>query len=103
MLERHLGAQFIYQAAARPESDGKGARDAADLKQSDLSKLSRDWLNEFYGALKKGRSAQLLMLIDQIRQQHLELADTLSGLVRIHRFDKLIATTEGALQENSND
>jgi len=40
-------------------------------------------------------------LISRIPQEHADLARALAELVRIHRFDKLIAATDGALKENS--
>jgi len=102
MLEKHLGVQFIYQPSVGSAVDVENTRDTVALTPSDLSILSADWLNKFYRVLRKGRSAELLKLIDQIRPEHGELAGTLAGLVRIHRFDKLIAVTEGALKENAN-
>jgi hypothetical protein len=82
--------------------DVGNTRDTAALTPADLSVLSADWLNEFYRALRKGHSGQLLGLIDQIRPDHADLARALGELVRIHQFDKLIAVTEGTLKENSN-
>jgi len=102
MLEKHLGVQFVYQPSVRSAVDVENVMDTVALTPSDLSILSADWLNEFYRALKKGHSTQLLNLIDQIRPEHDDLGGTLMGLVRIHRFDKLIAVTEGALKENLN-
>jgi len=101
-LEKHLGVQFVYRPSVSSAIDVDNTRDAAALSPADLSVLSADWLNEFYRALRKGHSAQLLRLIDQIRLEHDDLSGTLAGLVHIHQFDKLIAVTEGALKENSN-
>jgi hypothetical protein len=72
------------------------------LTPADLSVLSTDWLNEFFRTLRKGHSAQILGLIDQIRPNHADLARALGELVRVHQFDKLIAATERTLKENSN-
>jgi PAS domain S-box-containing protein len=102
MLEKHLGVQFVCQPPVRSAADEENIMDTVALTPADLSILSADWLNEFYRVLRKGRSAELFKLIDQIRPEHGELAGTLAGLVRIHRFDKLIAVTEGALKENAN-
>jgi len=102
MLEKHLGVQFVYQPPVRSAVDVENIMDTVALTPADLSILSADWLNEFYRVLKKGRSAELFKLIDQIRPEHGELGGTLAGLVRIHRFDKLIAVTEGALKQNAN-
>jgi len=102
MLEKHLGVQFIYQPSVRSGVEVEEGSEKTALRSSDLSLLSADWLNEFYRALRKGHSGQLLGLIDRIHPGHEELAGTLAGLVRIHRFDKLLAVTEGALKEDSN-
>jgi len=102
MLEKHLGVQFVYQPSMVSPIEADKIQGKAALTPADLSILSADWLNEFYRALRKGHSTQLLNLIDQIRPEHGELGGTLAGLVRIHRFDKLIAVTEGALKENAN-
>ncbi len=102
VLEEHLRIQFVYQQPMRSAGDGEEIRGKEDLNRADLLRLSGDWLKEFYGALKKGRSVQLFKLIDQIRPEQSELAEALAGLVRVHRFDKLIAVTEGVLQEDLN-
>jgi two-component system sensor histidine kinase/response regulator len=102
MLEKHLGVQFVYQPSMGSAIVVDQIRDTKALTPADLSILSADWLNEFYRVLRKGRSGELYKLIDQIEPEHGELAGTLAGLVRIHRFDKLIAVTEGALKENEN-
>jgi CheY-like chemotaxis protein len=98
MLEKHLGAQFIYRPSlgSAPEADQGREKDA--VRPVDLSDLTPGWLEEFSQSLRRGRSAQLLSLIDQIPTEHGDLARTLAELVRIHRFDKLIAATERALK-----
>ena len=102
MLEKHLGARFVCHPPLRPAVDVENTGQTAALTPADLSILSAGWLNEFFRALRKGHSAQLLGLIDQIRPDHADLARALGELVRIHQFDKLIAVTEGTLKENSN-
>jgi PAS domain S-box-containing protein len=102
MLEKHLGAQFIYRpsAASAAEADTGPERDAATV--ADLSRLAAGWLEAFSQGLRRGRSAQLLSMIDQIPPSHAALARTLTEWVRVHRFDKLMAATEVALKEISN-
>jgi len=102
ILEKHLGVQFVCHPSVRPAADVETTGDTAALTPADLSVLSAEWLNEFFRALRKGHSAQLLGLIDQIRPDHADLARALGELVRIHQFDRLIAVTEGTLKENSN-
>ena len=101
-LEKHLGVQFVYQPSAGSAGDGSTLRDKPALTPADLSTLPTDWLEEFFRALKKGRSAPLFHMIDQIRPEHAALAQSLAELVRIYRFDKLIAVTAEALREISN-
>jgi hypothetical protein len=104
MLEKHLGAQFIYRSAGLTAEADKGI-DKDAITPADLSPLAawdRGWLEEFSSCLKRGRSAQLLSMIDQILPEHTDLARSLAELVRIHRFDKLMAAAEKALKENPN-
>ncbi|HVP79006.1 MAG TPA: PAS domain S-box protein [Thermodesulfobacteriota bacterium] len=101
-IEKHLGVQFVCRSSMKSAMKVENARDTAVLTPADLSVLPITWLREFFQTLRKGRSTQLLNLIDQISPDHADLAGALAGLVRIHRFDKLIALTEGTLKENSN-
>jgi CheY-like chemotaxis protein len=102
MLEKHLGAQFIYRPPVGPAAEAGQGRVKNEVTPADLSPLAAGWIEAFSQSLRRGRSAQLLSMIDQIPPEHADLARTLAELVRIHRFDKLIAATEGALKENSN-
>ena len=77
-------------------------QDMAALTPADLSVLPADWLKEFFQTMEKGRSAQLLNLIDQIRPKHADLARALAELVRIHQYEKLIPLTREALKEDAN-
>ncbi len=101
-LEKHLGVQFVCDSSVRSAVDVENTTETAVLTPASLSILPVNWLREFFQTLRKGRSAQLLKLIDQISPDHADLAGALAGLVRIHQFDKLIAVTEGTLKENSN-
>jgi CheY-like chemotaxis protein len=102
MLEKHLGAQFIYRPFVGWAAEAGKGLEKDVLTPANLSHLTAAWLEEFSRSLKRGRSAELLSMIDQISAEHAELARTLAELVRIHRFDKLIAATDGAIKENSN-
>ena len=77
-------------------------QDKAALSPSDLSVLPADWLKEFFQTMEKGRSTQLLNLIDQIRPEHADLARALAEMVRIHQYEKLIPLTREALKEDAN-
>jgi hypothetical protein len=101
-LEKHLRAQFVYQPAGLPATQGGAPEDRASLSPSDLSKLPADWLGEFSRMLKSGRSKQLLTLIDRIPPKHAKAGRALGELVRIHQFEKLFALIHGALKEKEN-
>jgi CheY-like chemotaxis protein len=101
-IENHLGVRFTYQPSVSSSMRQDPVRDDIALTPGDLSMLPVDWLNEFFQVLKKGRSAQLLTLIEQIRPDHADLARALAEWVHIHRFDKLIHITREALKETSN-
>jgi two-component system sensor histidine kinase/response regulator len=77
-------------------------QDKAASTTGDLSILPTEWLNEFFQALKKGRSKHLLSLIDQIRPEHADLARALAELVHLYPFDKLIPISQEAFKENDN-
>jgi PAS domain S-box-containing protein len=99
-LEKHLGVQFVYQPSVGSVAADKDRE--REVTPADLFHLTTGWLEEFSKSLKRGRSAQVLSMIAQIPPEHADVARTLAELVRIHRFDKLIAVTEEALKENSN-
>ena len=81
-------------------STGKAdnTQDMAALTPADLSVLPAEWLKEFFQTMEKGRSTQLLNLIDQIRPEHADLARALAEMVRIHQYEKLIPLTREALK-----
>jgi PAS domain S-box-containing protein len=101
-IGKHLGAQFAYHLSGFPEKGERKIEDTTRIAAADLSRLGADWLRLFFQDLRKGRSAQLLGLIDQIPPEHADLSRTLAELVRTHRFDTLIAATEEALKQGSD-
>jgi two-component system sensor histidine kinase/response regulator len=101
-LEKHLGVQFVYQPSVGSAGEGSYLRDKSALTPEDLSTLPADWLKEFFQALKKGRSAPLFHMINQIRGEHAAVAQSLAELVHSYRYDKLIAVTAEVLKENPN-
>ena len=101
-IEKHLGVQFVSQPSVSSAVKADNSRDKAALSPADLSVLPADWLKEFFQTMEKGRSAQLLNLIDQIRPEHADLARALAEMVRIHQYEKLIPLTREALKEDVN-
>ena len=72
------------------------------MTPADLSVLPVDWLKEFFETLQKGRSTQLLNMIEQVPPAHAEMAQALAELVRVHQFDRLIPLVRAALKENAD-
>jgi CheY-like chemotaxis protein/two-component sensor histidine kinase len=101
-LEKHLGVQFVYRPSVLPTLKPDKTRGKAVLTPADLSILPGDWLEQFFQTMKRGRSGQLLNLIDRIRSEHGDLAGALAELVRFHQFDKLLFLTQEALKENTH-
>jgi PAS domain S-box-containing protein len=100
-LEKHLGVQFVYQPSVESVAGADKGREK-EVTPADLAVLPVEWLREFFQVLRRGRSAQLIKLINRISPEQADLAETLAELVRVYRFDHLIAATEGALKEASN-
>ena len=72
------------------------------MTPADLSVLPADWLKEFFETMKKGRSKQLLNMIEQIPPEHADLAGKLVELVRVHQFERLISLVREALKEEAD-
>jgi CheY-like chemotaxis protein len=101
-LEKHLGAQFLYQPSVGSALEAEKGPVKAALTPADLAVLPVGWLREFSQMLRKGRSAQLIELIGRIPQDRAGLAGNLVELVRVHQFDRLIPLVREALKENAD-
>jgi CheY-like chemotaxis protein len=102
MLEKHLGVQFIYRPSVGSAAEAGKAAEKAPLTPADLAVLPMEWLKKFSQTLRKGRSAELIDLIERISQEHADLAGHLAELVRVHQFDRLIPLTREALKEKAD-
>jgi hypothetical protein len=100
-IQKHLGVQFLYQTPAGSAATDGGAEKAA-LTPAGLAVLPLEWLSKFSQALRKGRSAELMDLIDRLSRDHADLAGNLAELVRVHRFDRLIPLIREALKEKAD-
>jgi len=99
-LEKHLGAQFVYQPSVESVAADKDREKR--VTPAELAVLPVEWLREFSQMLRRGRPARLNDLIGRISPEHADLAGTLAELVHVYRFHDLIVATEGALKEASN-
>ncbi len=96
-VEKHLRAEFVYQASPAPQEKDLGL--GAGLKRGDLARLSADWLRRFVQALRRGRTPQMLDLIQELGAEYGDVEAGLRGMIQRYRFDTLIALTEEALHE----
>jgi len=103
MLEKHLGVQFIYKAAAGGVAEADKDLERVTLTPADLAVLPVEWLKEFSQMLRRGRSDLSMDLIGRIPPEHADLAQSLAELTRFHRLDKLIPITREALKEKDNN
>jgi signal transduction histidine kinase/DNA-binding response OmpR family regulator len=100
-IEKHLGVQ--YQPLIFPPAQAGPTQGKAALTATALSILPPDLLHEFLQMARKGRSRNLLILIDQIRSDHPDLADAMAELVRVYRLDTFILLAEEALKEKTGE
>jgi len=63
MLEKHLGVQFIYKAAAGGVAEADKDLERVTLTPADLVVLPVEWLKEFSQMLRRGRSDLSMDLI----------------------------------------
>ena len=101
-LEKLLGVQFVYREDAIAGEESTLMRVADSLTPEALCTASPEWLKQFQATLKKGHPGEILKLVEQIRPENASLAQALTELVHVHRFDSLVSLTDQALKESPN-
>ncbi|MEO1621411.1 MAG: ATP-binding protein [Cyanobacteria bacterium J06632_3] len=93
-MAHHLGVRYRY----KHESDSVEASLSADVSATDVSDtiamMSVDWLRQFHQAAIAVDAEVLHTLIEQIPQEHHQLANRLTDLTQNFCFDELIALTQ---------
>ncbi|MFN2240771.1 MAG: PAS domain S-box protein [Anaerolineae bacterium] len=90
MLHKHLGVCFIYE-------DGEEeliASDAAALSAETLAAQPADWLAELRAATIRADLGQMLVLVEQIREQDAALAHALEELIRGYEYRRILTVLE---------
>ncbi|MGD8751432.1 MAG: PAS domain S-box protein [Anaerolineales bacterium] len=96
MLIKHLDVQFIYEEPApTPEAEESGAPIPSEDAET-LAVQSPEWVAELRQAALTADLYRILDLIDQIRGQHPDLADTLSNLAERFEYQKILNLIVGA-------
>jgi CheY-like chemotaxis protein len=100
VLHRHLGIRFIEEAG--PAADT--ARDDAALRssweavqaalQAALAEMPASWPHNLYEAATALDAGQMVALIDILRPQAPDIADTLAHWVHEYKYDKILALLE---------
>jgi PAS domain S-box-containing protein len=100
MLAKHLGVRFIYEQEPVPpgavEATGPGVPPGVAPPVEALSALPPGWRTELQQATIKADLNQMLSLIEQIRDQHPALADTLAHMALNFEYRVILALIEQA-------
>jgi CheY-like chemotaxis protein len=89
LMAKHLHLQYVYEElepAIGPES--------AILTRGDLVGLPDGWIDELRRAATRGRTQELLNLIEQIEETHHQLAMSLRDKISNYEFKQILDLTE---------
>jgi signal transduction histidine kinase/DNA-binding response OmpR family regulator len=95
VMAKHLNVQYVYEEL-KPSVDLERAR----ITPTDLEGLPDGWLAELRKAANRGREQELLTLIEQLDDDHQELADALRALVGNFEFNRVLDLTK---RDGSNE
>lgn len=100
-MQKHIGVQYIYETdqseAEQQRASGKPPIEA--LTPAVLATLPAEWVKKLHQAAGIANMRQMGTLIEQIREQHGQLAEELSKLVDDFRFDKITAITSSVISD----
>ena len=88
-MAQHLGVRYIYEEIEPTPEES----DRVVLAPADLAALPDDWLAELRQAATRGRTQQLLDLIEHIEPDHAQVAEALRELVNDLEFKQIVALT----------
>jgi two-component system, sensor histidine kinase and response regulator len=93
-IAKHLGARYRYEASSpdtgiKRQNEPNGNRDA--LQSEDFQALSLEWLDQVYVASSELDEANLVVLIEQIREEYPAIANNLTYLLENFRFDQIVS------------
>ena len=88
-MARYLTIEYIYQVDQHDTADAELAERSLEVRPADLKGLSDEWLTMMRQAALKGRSQQVIKLVEEIRKTHPRLADLLTSLASDFQADKI--------------
>jgi CheY-like chemotaxis protein len=89
VLHRHLGVQFIYEAAT-PVPEAAASVSLEDLHAA-VEALPAEWAADMYQAIVALDNYRMVALIESVRPQAPQLSDTLAQWVRDFEYERLMA------------
>lgn len=95
LIAKHLNLKFTYEnlkPSAAPESER--------VTPDDLEGLPDGWVSNLRQAATRGRTQELLSLIDQLDESHHLLANALQAMVDNYEFKRILDLTE---RDDSDD
>lgn len=93
LLAKHLHVQYLYDDFD-PSLINSITLDTIDETQLNLAGLPEGWIVEVRRAATRGRAHELLSLIEQIEQDHRQLAETLRKFVDHYEYRRILNMTE---------
>jgi PAS domain S-box-containing protein len=93
---RQLGIDYLYQGLPESAEDEGQYHPSVVPVLADLTALPHAWVDDLGQAARRGRSRQILALIEGIAREHPQLARGLRALVRESRFLDIVAAAEGS-------
>lgn len=93
-LTEHIGIRFIYAEESEKQNSEEIVGSGKDLKPSDLSVMSSEWIAELHQASLEVDGQKISQLIAQIPSSHQVLAEGLTDLVYRFCFEEIYELTE---------
>jgi len=88
-MTKHLGVQFEYEDVGET-----AVTENITVPAADLDSLPDGWLVELRETVTRGRTQEMLTLIEQIEDSHHHLATKLRVMVNDYEFKQILALTE---------
>jgi CheY-like chemotaxis protein len=92
-LARHLGVRFKYSKLAEDLTEHIERMNDEEIRER-LRAMPPEWVSRLNEAAVAGDIEVTAALVEEIRERDEALSDTLRGLAKRYRLDKLVAITE---------
>ncbi|MEM9538560.1 MAG: response regulator [Cyanobacteria bacterium P01_E01_bin.42] len=99
-MEEYLGVRYIYDEPQHTISPQKQQSTDLDDLGSTLETMPIDWVLSIHQSCLEADSESIILLIEEIRENHSQVAEAIAHLVDNFQFEQLIQTTQIILSEN---